>query len=161
MSYYKAPLKEMQFVIEELSELSALAGLPGYEDADKDLVEAILEQAGKFAEEVISPLNKLGDQHGTFIENGKVVSPPGFIEAFQQFAENGWLSLKQPTEYDGQGMPYLLHSAVTEMWNSANIALALCPLLTSGAIESIYAHASESLKQQYLRKMISAIGPVR
>ena len=155
MSYYKAPLKEMQFAIEELSELSALAGLPGYEDADKDLVDAILEQSGQFAEEVISPLNKSGDQHGTFIENGKVVSPPGFIEAFQQFAENGWLSLKQPTEYDGQGMPYLLHSAVTEMWNSANIALALCPLLTSGAIESIYAHASESLKQQYLRKMIS------
>lgn len=155
MSYYKAPLKEMQFVIEELSELSALSALPGYEDADSDLVEAILEQAGKFAEEVISPLNQPGDEHGTFIENGKVVSPPGFTEAFKQFAENGWLSLKQPTEYDGQGMPYLLHSAATEMWNSSNIALALCPLLTSGAIGAIYAHASDSLKQQYLRKMIS------
>lgn len=155
MSDYKAPLKEMQFVIEELAELSALAELPGFEDASSDLVEAILEQAGKFAEEVIAPLNKPGDEHGTFIEGGKVVSPPGFTDAFHQFSENGWLSLKQPTEFDGQGMPNLLHSAVTEMWNSSNIALALCPLLTSGAIESIHAHASEALKQQYLSRMIS------
>lgn len=155
MPDYKAPLKEMQFVIEELAEISALAELPGYEDADNDLVEAILEQAGKFAEEVISPLNKPGDEHGTFIENGKVVSPPGFADAFNQFSENGWLSIKQPTEFDGQGMPNLLHSAVTEMWNSSNIALALCPLLTSGAIESIDAHASDALKQKYLSKMIA------
>lgn len=155
MSDYKAPLKEMQFVIEELAELSALAKLPGYEAASNDLVEAILEQAGKFAEEVIAPLNKSGDEHGTFIENGKVVSPPGFADAFKQFSDNGWLSIKQSTEFDGQGMPNLLHSAVTEMWNASNIALALCPLLTSGAIESIDAHASEALKQQYLSKMIS------
>jgi len=152
---YKAPLKEMQFVIEELAELSALTELPGYEDANDDLVEAILEQAGKFAEEVIAPLNQSGDVHGTFIENGQVISPPGFTDAFKQFSDNGWLSIKQPTEFDGQGLPNLLHSAVTEIWNSSNIALALCPLLTSGAIESIDAHASDTLKQQYLRKMIS------
>jgi alkylation response protein AidB-like acyl-CoA dehydrogenase len=152
---YKAPLKEMQFVIEELAELSALTELPGYEDANDDLVEAILEQAGKFAEEVIAPLNQSGDVHGTFIENGQVISPPGFMDAFKQFSDNGWLSIKQPTEFDGQGLPNLLHSAVTEIWNSSNIALALCPLLTSGAIESIDAHASDTLKQQYLRKMIS------
>jgi alkylation response protein AidB-like acyl-CoA dehydrogenase len=152
---YKAPLKEMQFVIEELAELSALTELPGYEDANDDLVEAILEQAGKFAEEVIAPLNQSGDVHGTFIENGQVISPPGFMDAFKQFSDNGWLSIKQPTEFDGQGLPNLLHSAVTEIWNSSNIALALCPLLTSGAIESIDAHASDTLKQQYLRKMVS------
>jgi alkylation response protein AidB-like acyl-CoA dehydrogenase len=152
---YKAPLKEMQFVIEELAELSALTELPGYEDANDELVEAILEQAGKFSEEVIAPLNQSGDEHGTFIENGQVVSPPGFTDAFKQFSDNGWLSIKQPTEFEGQGLPNLLHSAVTEMWNSSNIALALCPLLTSGAIESIDAHASDALKHKYLSKMIS------
>ena len=152
---YKAPLKEMQFVIEELADLSALTELPGYEDANDDLVEVILEQAGKFAEEVIAPLNQPGDVHGAFIENGQVVTPPGFTDAFKQFSDNGWLSIKQPTEFDGQGLPNLLHSAVTEIWNSSNIALALCPLLTSGAIESIDAHASDALKQQYLSKMIS------
>jgi alkylation response protein AidB-like acyl-CoA dehydrogenase len=152
---YKAPLKEMQFVIEELAELSTLTELPGYEEANDVLVEAILEQAGKFAEEVIAPLNQPGDVHGTFIENEQVVSPPGFKDAFKQFSDNGWLSIKQPIEFDGQGLPNLLHSAVTEIWNSSNIALALCPLLTSGAIESIDAHASDTLKQQYLSKMIS------
>jgi alkylation response protein AidB-like acyl-CoA dehydrogenase len=152
---YKTPLKEMQFVIEELAELSVLTELPGYEDANDELVEAILEQAGKFAEEVIAPLNQPGDVHGTYIENGQVICPPGFTDAFKQFSDNGWLSIKQPTEFDGQGLPNLLHSAVTEIWNSSNIALALCPLLTSGAIESIDAHASDALKQKYLSKMIS------
>jgi alkylation response protein AidB-like acyl-CoA dehydrogenase len=155
MSEYIAPVKDMQFVVTELAGLSMLGELADFEDASPDLVEAILEQAAKFAEEIFEPLNKLGDEHGTFIEEGKVVSPPGFAEAFKQFAENGWLSIKQSTEFDGQGMPNLIHSAVTEMWNSSNISLALCPLLTSGAIEAIDAHASDALKQQYLSKMIS------
>ncbi|MFT5658886.1 MAG: alkylation response protein AidB-like acyl-CoA dehydrogenase [Gammaproteobacteria bacterium] len=155
MSEYRAPVKEMQFVINELAVLSTLGKLADFEDASPDLVEAVLEQAAKFAEEVIAPLNQPGDEHGTFIEDGKVVSPPGFAEAFRQFGDNGWQGIKQPTEFDGQGLPNLVHSAVTEMWNSSNIALALCPLLTSGAIEAIYAHASDELKRQYLSKMVA------
>lgn len=155
MSEYQAPLREMQFVLNELSNLSQINALPGYEDATPDLVEAVLEQAGILASEILSPLNQPGDEHGTFIENGLVVSPPGFAEAYQQFVENGWQGLGKPTEFDGQGLPYLVHSAVAEMWNSANLSFSLCPLLTSGAIEAIHIHAGDDLKQQYLPKMVS------
>jgi len=152
---YIAPTKDMQFVINELAKLPEINALPVFEDATEDLVEAVLEQAGVFASEVFSPLNQPGDHHGTFIENDVVVSPPGFAEAYQQFIENGWQGIAKPAEFDGQNLPYLLHSAVSEMWNSANLSLSLCPLLTSGAIEAIHTHASESLQQQYLPKMVS------
>ncbi len=155
MSEYQAPIKDMQFVINELAGLDTIAGLPGYEDATPDMVEAILEQAGVLANEVFSPINYAGNEHGTFVENGKVVSPPGFAEAYQQFVENGWQGIDQPVEYGGQGLPYVVATATAEMWYSSNMALALCPLLTSGAIEAIYRHASESLKAQYLEKIIA------
>ena len=155
MSDYQAPLKDMQFVINELADLKALSSLPGCEDATPDMVEAILEQAAIFANEVFSPICQSGDEHGSRIENGLVVNPPGFAEAYQQFAENGWQGINKPTEFDGQDLPGLVHTAVSEMWSSANIALALCPLLTSGAMDAIYAHASDELKQRYLPKMVS------
>ena len=155
MSDYQAPLKEMQFVINELADLPRISALPVFEDATPDLVEAVLEQAGILANEVFSPLNQPGDEHGTFIENGEVVSPPGFADAYRQFVENGWQGIAKPPEFEGQGLPFLVHSCVSEMWNSANLSLALCPLLTSGAIEAIHTHATDELKQQYLCKMIS------
>ena len=155
MSDYQAPLKDMQFVINELANLSQLNQLPDFEDATPDLVEAILEQAGILASEVFAPLNQLGDEHGTFIENDVVVSPPGFAEAYQQFVENGWQGISKPTEFDGQGLPFLIDNAVSEMWNSSNLSLALCPLLTAGAIGAIYRHASEALQETYLAKMVS------
>jgi alkylation response protein AidB-like acyl-CoA dehydrogenase len=155
MSEYQAPIKDMQFVINQLAGLDTIAGLPGYEDATPDMVEAILEQAGVLANEVFSPLNYLGNEHGTFVENGKVVSPPGFAEAYAKFVDNGWQGIDQPVEYGGQGLPYLVATATAEMWYSSNMALALCPLLTSGAIEAIYRHASESLKILYLEKVIA------
>ena len=155
MSNYQPPLKEMQFVIEALANLQQLSELDGFEDATPDMAEAILETAGKLASEVISPTNHPGDQHGCRIENGSVVIPPGYKEAYQQFAENGWLGVDQPVEFDGQGMPYLMQSAVSEMWNSSNMSLALCPMLTIGAVESIKSHASDELKQRYLPKMIA------
>ncbi len=154
MSDYQAPLKDMQFVINELANLSQLNQLPGFEEATLDLVEAILEQAAILASEVFSPLNQPGDEHGTFIENDVVVSPPGFAEAYQQFVENGWQGISKPTEFDGQGLPFLIDNAVSEMWNSSNLSLALCPLLTAGAIGAIYRHASEALKAIYLAKMV-------
>ncbi len=155
MSEYQAPLKDMQFVINELANLSQLNQLSGFEEATPDLVEAILEQAGILAGEVFSPLNQPGDEHGTFIENDVVVSPPGFAEAYQQFVENGWQGISKPTEFGGQGMPFLIDNAVSEMWNSSNLSLALCPLLTAGAIGAIYRHANEALQATYLAKMVS------
>ena len=155
MSEYSAPTRDMQFVIDEIAGLESIAALPIFEDASPDLVEAVLEQASKFAGEVFAPLNQPGDEHGTRIENGVVVSPPGYVEAYQQFVENGWQSLGKSTEIDGQGMPFLLHSAVAEMWYASNMAFALCPLLTSGAIEAIEMHATEELRSLYLPHMIS------
>ena len=155
MPDYQAPLKDMQFVINEIADLASINRLPGCEDATSDLVEAVLEQAGVLASEVFSPLLKTGDEHGTRIENGKVVSPPGFAEAYQQFGENGWQGINQPADYGGQALPDTLQTTVSEMWNSSNISLALCPLLTSGAMDAIHAHASDELKQTYLPKMVS------
>ncbi len=155
MSEYQAPLKDMHFVINELANLDTLSGLPGYEDATADMVEAILEQAGILANEVFSPINYSGNEFGSRLENGKVVSPPGFAEAYSQFVENGWQGIAQPVEFGGQGLPYLVSSATAEMWYSSNMALALCPLLTSGAIEAIYQHGNDALKACFLEKIVS------
>jgi len=155
MSDYLAPTRDMQFVIDEIAELESIAALPGYEDATPELVEAVLEQAAKLAGEVFAPLNHPGDEHGTRIENGVVVSPPGYADAYRQFVENGWQGIGKSTEIDGQGLPFLVHSAVAEMWYSSNMAFALCPLLTSGAIEAIEMHATAELRDRYLPQMIS------
>jgi acyl-CoA dehydrogenase len=155
MSEYQAPLRDMNFVINELAELDTLTALPGYEDATPDMVEAILEQAAVLATEVFSPINYSGNEHGTFVEDGKVVSPPGFVDAYRQFVENGWQGIGQPVEFGGQGLPFLVSSTTAEMWYSSNMALALCPLLTSGAIEAIYQHGNEALKTGYLENIVT------
>jgi len=155
MSDYHAPLKEMQFVINEIAELESINQLPGCEEATSDLVEAVLEQAAVLANEVFSPLLKSGDEHGTSAKEGVVTSPPGFAEAYKQFGENGWQGINQPEEYGGQALPDIVQTAVSEMWNASNISLALCPLLTSGAMDAIYTHATDELKQTYLPKMVA------
>ena len=155
MSDYHAPTQDMQFVIDEIADLAKITNLPVFEDATQDLVEAVLQQAGLLANEVFSPLNQSGDEYGTRIENGAVVSPPGYAEAYQQFVESGWQGIGKSTAIDGQGLPFLVHSAVAEMWYASNMAFALCPLLTSGAIEAIETHAPEALQKRYLPRMIS------
>ena len=155
MSDYIAPTRDMQFVIDEIAELESISKLPAYEEATPDLVEAVLEQAGVLANEVFSPLNQAGDEYGTRIENGTVVSPPGFAEAYRQFVDNGWQGIGKSSAIDGQGLPFLVHSAVAEMWYGSNMALALCPLLTSGAIEAIETHAPRELQALYLPRMIN------
>ncbi len=155
MSDYYAPVQDMQFVVEEIADLESISQLPGYEEATPDLVEAILEQAGVFANEVFGPLNHNGDQHGTRVEDGVVVSPPGYADAYRQFTENGWQGLGKSAEHGGQGMPFLVHSAVAEMWYGSNMAFALCPLLTSGAIEAMELHATDEMRGRYLGKMIT------
>ncbi|MES9968535.1 MAG: acyl-CoA dehydrogenase [Candidatus Thiodiazotropha sp.] len=155
MTDYRIPTKEMEFVLNELVEIGGLTRLARFEDATKDVVEAIIEEAGKLASEVLAPINQSGDQVGSQLDGTTVVTPPGFAEAYAQFVESDWLSLAQNPQYGGQGLPYTLHMAVSEMWNSANLSFALNPMLTSGVIEAMEAHASETLKQQYLPKLIS------
>jgi len=131
---YAAPLDDMRFVLNRLAGLPEIATLPGFEDADPELVEAILIEAGRFAGEVLAPLNSTGDRQGCRWFDGKVATPDGFPAAYQQFIEGGWHSMPASTDIGGQGMPALVSSAVAEMWKSANLAFSLCQMLTMGAV---------------------------
>jgi alkylation response protein AidB-like acyl-CoA dehydrogenase len=155
MSNYNAPLKDMHFVLNELAGLSKVAELPGYEEASPDVVEAILEEAGKFAGGVLSPLNWTGDQEGAKWKDKAVTMPAGFGEAYKQFVENGWNALGCNPEHGGQGLPRVVSAAVQEMWKSSNMAFSLCPLLTLGATEALELCGSDTQKDMYLPKMIS------
>jgi acyl-CoA dehydrogenase len=145
----------MQFVMRELAGLDAVAALPGCEDASPDVVDAILEEAGKFAGGVLAPLNWTGDQEGARWDNGVVHTATGWKEAYKQFAEAGWTALACEPEFGGQGLPKLVSTAVMEMWKSANMAFSLCPMLTNGAIESIKLRGTDEQKAAYLPKMVS------
>src|SRR6266478_3212057 len=155
MPSYRAPLRDMRFVITELAGLERLAALPGYEEATPDLAEAVLEEAAKFASEVLAPLNQPGDEQGAALTKEGVVVADGFGQAYRQFVENGWNGLSGDPEYGGQGLPWLIAAAAVEMWNSANMSFALCPLLTAGAMEAVKAHASDELKSRFLPKLVS------
>ena len=156
MSQYLAPLADMRFVMNELAGLETIAALPGYEDATADTVAAILEEAAKFAGGVLDPLNQSGDREGArWQEDGSVVTPAGFRDAYRKFCELGWHGLAQDPEYGGQGMPRLVAAALDEMWNASNMAFELCPMLTAGAIEAIERNGSDELKSRYLPKMVA------
>nr|WP_199067347.1 acyl-CoA dehydrogenase [Chromobacterium sp. ASV5] len=149
---YQAPVKDLRFVLNELAELTAVCGLPGYGECSAELVDAVLEEAAKFAEGVLAPINKEGDK-GAKWRDGEVTPAPGFKDAWRQYVEAGWSGLRAPEEYGGQGMPALVAAAVEEMWCSANLAFSLAPLLTLGAVEALHHHASDELKAIYLPKM--------
>ncbi|NWK77144.1 acyl-CoA dehydrogenase [Aquitalea sp. LB_tupeE] len=151
---YNAPVKEIRFVLNELAELTSVCSLPGYEDCSVELVDAILEEAAKFAEGVLAPINKQGDK-GATLKDGEVTAAPGFKDAWQQYVESGWVGLRAPADFGGQGMPALVAIAAEEMWCSSNLAFSLAPLLTLGAVEAIHHHASEELKAVYLPRMSS------
>jgi 3-(methylthio)propanoyl-CoA dehydrogenase len=155
MSSYNAPIRDMQFVMKELAGMDAVAALPGCEDASADLVDAVLEEANKFASGVLAPLNRLGDTQGARWNDGVVTTTPGWKDAYTQFAESGWTALACDPEYGGQGLPKLVATAVMEMWKSANMAFSLCPMLTSGAIEALMLRGSDEQKNAYLPKMVS------
>ncbi|MBI2307732.1 MAG: acyl-CoA dehydrogenase [Rhodocyclales bacterium] len=157
MSEYIAPVRDMQFVLKELAGLEQVSKLPGCEEATPDLVDAILEEAAKFAEGVLSPLNIPGDQEGAKWHDKQVTMPKGFKEAYAQFVENGWSALACEPEFGGQGLPKVVNACVTEMWKSANHAFSLCPLLTTGAIEALVLAGSDELKATYLEKMVSGV----
>ena len=156
MSTYRAPLEEMQFVLNDLAGLAEVAKLPGCEEAEPETVGAILEEAAKFATDVLDPLNRAGDQRGArLLEDGSVRTPQGFRDAYWKFVENGWNGLAKSVEYGGQGLPQVVAAAVEEMWHASNMAFDLCPLLTQGAIEAIELNGSDELKQRYLPKMVA------
>jgi len=154
MSSYAAPLKDMRFVLNELAGLAEIAKLPGYQDATPDTVDAILEEASKFATEVLDPINYSGDREGSKFADGDVRTPKGFREAYKKFCEGGWNALPFEAEWGGQGLPKLVSTPVQEMWKSSNMSFSLCPLLTQGAIEALLLRGSEPLKQAYLPKMV-------
>jgi len=155
MSAYAAPLKDMRFVVNELAGLEQVAKLPGYEEATPDTVDAILEEAAKFASEVLDPINYSGDQEGSKLSGGEVRTPKGFREAYQQFCQGGWNALPFEHEWGGQGLPKLVSTPVQEMWKSSNMSFSLCPLLTQGAIEALLLCGSDGLKQAYLPNMVA------
>ncbi len=152
---YTAPIADMRFVLEEMAGIEEVARLPGFEAVSPDLVEAILGEAGKLAGAVLAPLNQPGDRTGSVLENGVVRTPPGFREAYARYVEGGWSGLAGDPEHGGQGLPLALATPVVEMWNSACMSFALCPLLTVGAVELLQAHGSDEQKRLYLGKLVS------
>jgi 3-(methylsulfanyl)propanoyl-CoA dehydrogenase len=155
MSAYAAPLKDMRFVLNELAGLSEVARLPGCEEATPDTVDAILEEAARFASGVLDPLNRSGDEEGSQWSDGEVRTPKGFREAYRQFAEGGWNALPFEPDWGGQGLPKLVATPVDEMWTSANMSFSLCPLLTQGAVHALALRGSEKLQQTYIPKMVA------
>ena len=157
MSTYIAPLRDMQFILNEVVGLEEICALPGNEECSVDLVESILDEAAKFATGVLDPINRDGDSVGSVCKDGVVTTAPGFKEAYKLFCETGWNAMPFSPEFGGQGLPAAVTMAVNEMWKSANMAFGLCPMLTGGAIEAIAHHASDALKQKYLPKMVEGV----
>ncbi|HZZ65151.1 MAG TPA: acyl-CoA dehydrogenase C-terminal domain-containing protein [Candidatus Baltobacteraceae bacterium] len=153
MSSYQAPLRDMQFVLRELANLEEVAKLPGYEDV-LDVADPILEEAATFASEVLDPINQIGDKEGCTWKDGNVTTPPGFKEAYAQFAKAGWIGLPVPPEFGGQGLPSIMLGPTLEMWNASNIGFANGPLLNQGAIEAIELVGSDEQKKQYIPKLV-------
>jgi alkylation response protein AidB-like acyl-CoA dehydrogenase len=152
---YTAPLKDMLFNIQHLARIDQIAQLPGFEDAGLDTAQAVLEEAAKFNEGVLAPLNVEGDKHPSSWKDGAVTATPGFKAAFQQFTAGGWQGLQHPVDFGGQGLPKTIGAACVEMTNSANLSFALCPLLSDGAIEALLTAGSDTLKATYLEKLVS------
>ena len=155
MSTYVAPLKDMRFVLKELAGLEAIGKLPGYEEATPETVDAILEEAGKFATEVLDPLNFTGDQEGSQWKDGAVKTPKGFPEAYKKYVEAGWAALPVDAQWGGQGLPRVVATPVEEMWCSANMSFSLCPMLTQGALHALELRGSAALQKTFLPRMAS------
>ena len=152
---YRAPLKDLRFNMHELIGESALQACPAYAEFSLDLADAVLEEAGKFAETVLDPLYKSGDRDGARWTPDGVIGAPGFKAAYQQFVEGGWASLRASPEHGGQGVPYVIGTAVEELWAASNLSFKLCPMLTQGAVEAIEQYGTEEQKHLYLAKMVS------
>jgi acyl-CoA dehydrogenase len=154
MPSYRAPTRDQIFVLQDVLQI-ATQDIDGYDDMDRDTTEAILDEAAKLAENVLAPLNAVGDTQGCVLENGVVRTPDGFKDAFDQMREGGWTALDCDPEYGGQGLPYVVATAVGEIFSAANMAFNMYPGLTHGAYSAIHAHGSEAQKATYLPKMVT------
>lgn len=152
---YQAPLKEMRFVMDELAGLRDIANLPGFNELDDGLVSAVLDEAAKLANEVISPINIVGDRSGVTLIANEVTQAEGFKNAYQQFIAGGWNAVSAATEYGGMGLPELMEACTGEMWSAASTSFALCPTLTQGAVNALKTHGSDALKERFLNKLVT------
>jgi acyl-CoA dehydrogenase len=150
---YRAPVADIAFTLKHSAGLKRALDDGLYGDLTEDVVDAVLEEAGKFASTVIAPLNAVGDKHGTPLKDGRVTMPPGWKEAYTAWSQGGWNGLAGPVDWGGQGLPHALNSACIEMWNSASMAFGIGPVLTMGAIEALNNHGTDTLKAKYLEKL--------
>jgi len=154
MASYKAPLRDMRFVIFELMDCGDITALPGYEEATPDLIDSVLEEAARFCEQVLFPLNRSGDEEGCVFDSGVVRTPKGFQEAYKAFCEGGWPGITSSPAYGGQGLPKIVNSLIEEMICSSNLSFGLYPGLSHGACVALESHGSEELKDKYLPKLV-------
>jgi alkylation response protein AidB-like acyl-CoA dehydrogenase len=152
---YRAPINDMLLALHHGAGLAAAVQAGHYGDFDSDIVAAVLEEAGKFASDVLAPLNRTGDEKGITLADNKVTTAPGWPDAYQRWSAAGWNAVSGPEAFGGQGLPLAVNAACTEIWSASNIAFGLCPLLTLSAIEALDAHGSEALKKIYLEKLVS------
>jgi acyl-CoA dehydrogenase len=152
---YRAPINDMLLALHHGAGLRAAVKAGHYGDFDSDIAAAVLEEAGRFAGDVLAPLNRIGDQNGIKLENGQVTTAPGWPDAYRRWTEAGWNAVSGSEAFGGQGLPLAINAACTEIWSASNMAFGLCPLLTLSAIEALDAHGSEELKKIYLEKLIS------
>ncbi|RJG03955.1 acyl-CoA dehydrogenase [Noviherbaspirillum sedimenti] len=152
---YRAPLQDMQFVLNELAGLDKVGALPGCEDATPETVDAVLQENARFCSEVVAPLNVNGDREPSSWKDGEVTTTRGFRQAFQAYAQAGWQGVQHPVEFGGQGLPKLVATPCIEMLNSANLSFALCPMLTDGTIEALMTAGSRAQQETYLARLIS------
>ena len=158
MPIYKAPVDDALFLLNDVFHLDHYGNLPGFSDASPDVVEAVLREAAKFSEEVLTPLNRVGDKEGCkWAADGSVSTPTGFKDAYKQIVEGGWIGISVPAEFRGQGLPAALTEIVNEFFCSANMAFAMYPGLTQGAIAALLMHASGELKTKFLPKMVEGV----
>jgi len=155
MTPYVAPLTDMKFAATRLAGFDDIAKLPGGDELSDDLLNAIFEEGGKFASGVLAPLYRVGDTQGSHLKNGTVRTPDGWKDAYTQFAEGGWNAVPFDPEYGGQGLPWLVATALFDMWHASNMAFALCPMLTQAAVEAVSRYGSDDQKATYLENMIS------
>src|SRR5256714_10782431 len=152
---YRAPISDMLLSLNHGAGLKAAMEAGHYGDFDGDIVAAVLEEAGKFAADVLAPLNRIGDEHGIKLSDGKVTTAPGWPDAYARWTQAGWNAVSGPEAFGGQGLPLAINAACTEIWSASNVAFGPCLLLRLSAIEALDAHGSDELKQIYLAKLVS------